>query len=260
MKKVLAVLLLAVLLVSLCACKSNEEPNASTESKTAAACEHEYIEKVTKVETCQEEGEKTFTCTKCQDTYTETIKTQAHIYLDADCTTAKTCVNCGETQGRAKGHDYIQGVCTYCKEDQPGYKAFSTSTWQIMGRTFAENELDVIELRMSEEGAEFRADFWGLLSELPESKQEEYLKDPDSLIEYKREKYYYKGFGESCTLTYEEEDNTVTVQVINGKNVGYIVMERKSVDKYTITEVTGILFDDIITSCISVNGTFQAVE
>ena len=260
MKKVLAVLSLAVLLVSLCACKSNGGTNYSEESKTAAACEHEYTEKVTKVETCQEEGEKIFTCTKCQDTYTEAIKTQAHIYLDANCTTAKTCVNCGTTQGRAKGHDYIQGVCTRCKEDQPGYKAFSTNTWQIMGRTFAENELDVIELRISEDGAVFHADFWGLLSELPESKQEEYLKDPESLIEYKRQKYYYLGFGESCPLTYEEEGNTVTIEVINGKNVGYIVMERKSVDKYTVTEVTGILFDDIITSCIAVDGTFQAVE
>ncbi|MBQ3146944.1 MAG: hypothetical protein IJB91_04365 [Oscillospiraceae bacterium] len=260
MKKVLAVLLLAVLLVSLCACTPKEPVNATTGSTPAAACEHTYKEEVTKVETCQEEGEKTFTCTKCNDTYTEAIKTQAHIYLDADCTTAKTCVNCGETHGRAKGHDYIQGVCTRCKEDQPGYKAFGTSTWQTMGVTFAENELDVIELRISEEGAEFRADFWGLLSELPESKQEEYLKNPDSLIEYKRDKYYYLGFGESCSLTYEEEDNTVTIQVVNGKNVGYLVLERKSVDKYTIMEVTGILFDDIITSCIKVNGVFQAVE
>lgn len=262
MKKVLAVLLLAMLLVSLCACTQKESSTNSkpSETKPTSDCEHQYTEKVTKMETCQEEGEKTFTCTKCNDTYTEAIKTQAHIYLDADCTTAKTCVNCGETQGRAKGHEYIQGVCTRCKGDQPGYKAFGTSTWQIMGVTFSEEELDVIQLQNSEEGAVFRADFWGLLTTLSPEKQEEYLKDPDSLIEYKRKQYYYKGFGESCPLTYEEEDNMVTIQVVNGKNVGYIVMERKSEDKYTITEITGILFDDIITSCFIVGGTFQAVD
>ena len=136
MKKVLAVLMLAVMLVSLCACKPNESTNTPTETKTNAGCEHEYTEEVTKVETCEEEGEKTFTCSKCKDTYTETIETQDHIYMDADCTTAKTCVNCGTTQGRAKGHDYIQGVCTRCKEDQPGYKALLGNTWQTMGRTF----------------------------------------------------------------------------------------------------------------------------
>ncbi len=262
MKKVLAVLMLAVMLVSLCACKTNEGTGTPTESETKATCEHEYAEQVTKVETCQEEGEKTFTCTKCKDTYTETIKTQAHIYLDADCTTAKTCVNCDTTQGRAKGHDYIQGVCTRCKEDQPGYKALASNTWQTMGVTFGDDEvkeLDVIQLRFTENGLEFRADFWEDITCLSPEKQEEYLKNPDNIIEYKRNKYYYKGFGESCAFTYEEEENIVTIEVINGKNVGYIVMERKSVDKYTITEVIGILFDDIITSCVKVNATFDAV-
>lgn len=262
MKKVLVVLLLAAMLVSLCACvpKDTSDNKTPSETKGTTACEHQYTDTVTKKETCQEEGVLTHTCSKCKDTYTEVIEKQKHIYLDSDCTTAKTCVNCGTTQGRAKGHDYIQGVCTRCKEDQPGYKAFGTTTWQIMGVTFSEEELDVIQLQLSEEGAVFRADFWGLLTTLSPEKQEEYLKDPDSLIEYKRKQYYYKGFGESCPLTYEEEDNMVTIQVINGKNVGYLVLERKSVDKYTITEITGILFDDIITSCLIVGGTFEAVK
>lgn len=260
MKKVLAILMLAVMLVSLCACKPNESTNTPTETKTNAACEHEYTEEVTKVATCEEEGEKTFTCSKCKDTYTETIETQDHIYMDADCTTAKTCVNCGTTQGRAKGHDYIQGVCTRCKEDQPGYKALLGNTWQTMGRTFAEFELDVINLCFDENGPYLRAEFYGLLSELSPEKQEEKLKNPDQIIEYKKNKYYYKGFGETCPFTYEEEGNEVTIEVINGKNVGYIVMERMSVDKYTVLEVTGIIFDDIITSCVEANSTFQAVD
>ncbi|MBO5892026.1 MAG: hypothetical protein J6Q30_04860 [Oscillospiraceae bacterium] len=257
MKKVLAVLLLAVLLVSLCACTPEDPSNSPSES---VSCEHEYTEEVTKVETCQEEGEKTFTCTKCKDTYTEAVKMQAHTYLDADCTTAKTCVDCGTTQGKAKGHDYIQGVCTRCREDQPGYKAFGTNTWETMGRTFTEEELDVIQLRVTEEGAVLHVDFWGLLSALSQAKQEEYLKDPDSLIEYKRDKYYYMGFGESYPITYEEEDNIVTIEVVNGIDVGYIVMERKAKDKYTITEITDIIVDDIITSCIEVGTVFQVVD
>ena len=201
MKKVVAVLLLTVLLVSLCACSNTENPS------NKPSCEHQYTEKVTKAATCAEEGEKTFTCTKCKDTYTESIKTKAHTYMDADCETPKTCVNCETTQGRAKGHDYIQGVCTRCEGNQPGYIALAGNVWQTMGKTFSEQELDVIQLRITDEGAVIHADFWAPLSTLSEAQQEEYLKNPDSLIEYKRVKYYYMGFGESCTFSYEEEDN-----------------------------------------------------
>lgn len=262
MKKVLAVLLLAVLLVGLCACTSKNS-DGSDGTKGAGTCEHQYTGVVTKVETCQEEGVMTYTCSKCKDSYTEAIKTQDHIYMDADCVTAKTCVNCNTVQGRAKGHNYIQGVCTRCKGDQPGYKALESNTWETMGITFAEdavNELDVIHLCFTEDGAYLRAYIYGLLSDLSEEEQEEYNKNPDELVVYKKKTYYYRGFFETCAITIREvEDNFVTLEFINGKNVGYIIMERKSADKYTVTEVTGIIYDDIVTSCIAVGSNFLAV-
>ena len=232
MKKVLAVLLLTVLLVSLCACAKT--PNQPT---TKPSCEHQYTEKVTKAATCAEEGEKTFTCTKCKDTYTEPIEMRTHTYLDASCTDAKTCVNCGKTQGRAKGHNYIQGVCTYCKE-----------------------EVDVIQLRFTEEGCYVNADVWALLSKLSPEKQEQYLKNPEGLIEFKREKYYPMGFSDTCSFKFEEEENIATITCINGNAVGIIVMERKDVDKYTVTEISGIIINDIVTSCIEVGSNFTAVK
>jgi hypothetical protein len=41
---------------------------------TACGCEHEYISSVTKEATYDAEGEMTYVCSKCDDTYTESIK------------------------------------------------------------------------------------------------------------------------------------------------------------------------------------------
>ena len=42
------------------------------------ATEHEYERSVTKEATCTEEGEIAYTCTKCGDTYTETVAATGH--------------------------------------------------------------------------------------------------------------------------------------------------------------------------------------
>lgn len=253
MKKIMSILLLTALLASLCACTQKEGPSAGD-------CEHEYTEKITKVATCEAEGEKLLTCSKCGDSYLEEVKKQAHTYLDADCETAKTCVNCNAVQGKPKGHNYIQGVCTRCKGDQPGYKALMGNTWQTMGKTFSEEELDVIQLRLTEESCIIYAEVWAPLENLSAEKQEEYLKNPDSLIEYKRHKYYSMGFGDSCTFTYLEEENIATIQVVNGSNNGTIIMERKGEGKFSITEVLGVVINDIVTSCLMVGANFEVVE
>ena len=53
---------------------------------------HNYKSEVTKEPTCTEEGEKTYTCVDGDDSYTETIP--------------------------ALGHDYVNGVCTRCGDEQ----------------------------------------------------------------------------------------------------------------------------------------------
>ena len=68
--------------------------------------DHSYIGEVTTSPTCHSEGVKTYTCTKCNHSYTETIPTTDHSYTSA-ITTAPTCTangvrtftcgNCGDT-------------------------------------------------------------------------------------------------------------------------------------------------------------------
>ena len=43
-------------------------------------------------------------------------KKHAHVHewTDATCTSPKTCTTCGDTEGSALGHNYVDGVCTRC--------------------------------------------------------------------------------------------------------------------------------------------------
>ena len=59
---------------------------------TVAECDHTYDESITTEATCTTAGEKSFTCSKCGDSYTETIAATGHSYVDG------SCANCGEAE------------------------------------------------------------------------------------------------------------------------------------------------------------------
>lgn len=72
---------------------------------------HSYTSKITTEATCTEKGKKTFTCTVCGATYTEDIP--------------------------AKGHNYINGVCSNCGDKQPEVKA-TENAWDALNAKLAE--------------------------------------------------------------------------------------------------------------------------
>ena len=76
---------------------------------------HNYTSKVTKNATCAEEGETTFTCGRCADTYTEAIEKLPHTFKDATCADPMTCTACGATEGEALGHTWVDATCTTAK-------------------------------------------------------------------------------------------------------------------------------------------------
>ena len=81
----------------------------------AATGKHSYTSKVTKAATCTANGTKVFTCSVCGDSYTETIAAYGHSWIAATCTDPKTCSRCGETSGKALGHNKgSDGYCTRC--------------------------------------------------------------------------------------------------------------------------------------------------
>ncbi|WP_455267846.1 S8 family serine peptidase [Ruminococcus sp.] len=92
---------------------------------------HDHISQITKQMTCETDGEKTFTCTRCEDTYTEAIPATGHndaiTVVEPTCTadgyTEHKCKDCGRVVRsdvtKALGHDYASKITTKasCTED-----------------------------------------------------------------------------------------------------------------------------------------------
>lgn len=107
----------------------------------AVGCEHDYSAAITTPATCTEKGIKTFTCTKCGDSYTEAIPSIGHNYdktsvvaptCDEKGYTAHICSNCGDsyqdTLVPATGHSYDDGVITKASTcAEAGVKTFTCS-------------------------------------------------------------------------------------------------------------------------------------
>ena len=73
--------------------------NTVTKAQTTVpATGHSYTSKVTTAATCTAEGVKTYTCSKCGDSYTEIIPAPGHTVV-VDAAVPATCTNSGLTDG-----------------------------------------------------------------------------------------------------------------------------------------------------------------
>ena len=100
-----------------------------------SACEHAY-DVVENAATCTQDGSYVYTCSKCGDSYTETISATGHTAV-TDAAKAPTCTETGLTAGShcsvcntvltaqtvvaATGHSYADGVCGACGATDPDY-------------------------------------------------------------------------------------------------------------------------------------------
>ena len=110
----------------------NEFGNIVTDTKSFSvskclSTEHSYTSKINKSATCTESGTKTYTCSTCGDTYTETIPATGHSWKSATCTSKKTCTDCGVTEGSALGHSYTSKVTKQATCTASGTKTFTCS-------------------------------------------------------------------------------------------------------------------------------------
>lgn len=129
----------AIILVILCLCVClsgcQQTCDHSYSSKTGddtityscEKCDHSYTAQrlshkhsygdpvVTKAATCDEDGEQTISCTICDYSYTESIPGD-HNWSDATCTTPKICATCGAISGSSLGHTTSDGTCSRCGE------------------------------------------------------------------------------------------------------------------------------------------------
>lgn len=68
---------------------------------------HDYIPEITLAPTCTEAGVRTYTCSRCSDTYDEIIDATGHTEgAPATCETSQICTVCGLLLVDALGHDF----------------------------------------------------------------------------------------------------------------------------------------------------------
>lgn len=108
-----------------------EESVAAEESRQAeiANCKHDWGSgEITAQATCEKGGVRTYTCSKCNTTKTETIKATGHTYKEVERSTdfedmevtIKSKCSCGETKTEEKDMS-VEEIATYLKENCKTY-------------------------------------------------------------------------------------------------------------------------------------------
>ena len=88
---------------------------ASSEEPGETECEHSYEEVVTTPATCTTDGVKTYTCSKCEDSYTEKIDKLLHTEV-IDAEKPATCTSTGLTEGK---HCSVCNTVIVAQEEVP---------------------------------------------------------------------------------------------------------------------------------------------
>ncbi|MBQ3147289.1 MAG: hypothetical protein IJN25_09915 [Clostridia bacterium] len=118
MKKILILLLTALLLLGLTACGEDGSETTGSTPEATKPHTHDYTGEVTTAATCDKEGVKTFTCA-CGDSYTEKIdatgehtwgnwKTETEALIGRDGTQTRTCSACAAAESRRTTEGALQ--------------------------------------------------------------------------------------------------------------------------------------------------------
>ena len=95
---------------------------------------HQYSAVVTQPD-CTNGGYTTHTCERCGNSYiSDAVPELGHDWVEATCTTVKTCTICGETEGTVPGHRYVEQVTApTCTEI-----GFTTHTCDVCGHSYVD--------------------------------------------------------------------------------------------------------------------------
>lgn len=159
--------------------------------------------------------------TQSEDASSETVPSHTHKFSKATCTKAKTC-SCGETEGKALGHNYKEGVCTRCKAKDPNYVSYTAvsqkgGSWKGMFwiqdgvKNYYEVTFKIDEKMVSYGGGGTALDIMG-----SEEAVQEAIKNGEA-FEFDGE-WWAGGFGGGgiTILSISEKGNTVTITTDEG--------------------------------------------
>ena len=109
--------------------KTVTEDHSFDDDNVCIICGYEHIHDLIHVPaaaaTCTVDGNVEYWyCSVCERNFanstgsveagTVVIPATGHSWMDATCLTPKTCPVCGETEGEALGHNFVDGACTRC--------------------------------------------------------------------------------------------------------------------------------------------------
>ncbi len=93
---------------------------AGSTDPDAPVCEHANQSTVTVDAECTVDGSITVTCDDCGAIVsTEKITAPGHIGGEATCEELAICDECGEEYGELAPHNFVDGACTACGEEEP---------------------------------------------------------------------------------------------------------------------------------------------
>lgn len=283
MKKVWCLVLSVLLLVSLCACDpaalyptaapdSDANYPATAPTGTEASCAHTYEESITKESTCVEAGEKTYQCTKCSHSYTETMDIADHTWVDATCIASKYCHVCNLTEGDLGDHNYIDGVCSIC--DKEASFGSLNGTWFLEGVSAEYNEYEQMRLFFLEEdsAAHFSASFYHLLNYETQEELDfilengyierngyrEYFYD---VTEFNGQYYHSAMFGTTAAGTYKQNGNLISIDLVSYYGgEGVLTLQRISETILKVVSIDDVVCDELVSDIILGVGQFTYIE
>ena len=239
MKKLFALILALVMVVSLCACgDKNTTPDGTNPSKTPSTGAPTEGNKTETTGTQPSEDDAT---TPAPTTPAPT--TCSHSWKDATCFAPKTCTKCNATEGSALDHSYENGSCTKCGEED-NRVPFTDNVWQM--DALNGNQLYRINLDCYKGIGMVNVSIWS------ENGQ---TGDP---YQFEGKNYYENGFGGEAELSYTENGDTINLNVTtyDGSASGTLTLKRANATQYTVTAITGTIVSANITNAIKVGSAF----
>ena len=239
MKKLFALILALVMVVSLCACgDKNTTPDGTNPSKTPSTGAPTEGNKTETTGTQPSEDDAT---TPAPTTPAPT--TCSHSWKDATCFAPKTCTKCNATEGSALDHSYENGSCTKCGEED-NRVPFTDNVWQM--DALNGNQLYKINLDCYKGIGMVNVSIWS------ENGQ---TGDP---YQFEGKNYYENGFGGEAELSYTENGDTINLNVTtyDGSASGTLTLKRANATQYTVTAITGTIVSANLTSAIQVGSAF----
>lgn len=211
-----------------------EDCSAETQGETYYI--HTYTAKLTKEATCSVEGEKTYTCGTCEDSYTETVaKNDSHAWDDgvtADGITTYTCA-CGATK---------TAVCVEANEATVDHADLANSELQLNNDTSLELDSAILGSLEAEKQIVISVDSYD---------KDSVVADAATLAQIATDKVYdfVMTYSDGTAVPTDENGNfagTVTV------SLPYTLQEGDDVDNINVWYI-----DDITGELTPIKGTYS---